>query len=338
MPESRAAIKDIGAYRSQGYSDATEKKDRAALKAHWQQHGADRSKETADMTTALLVGEDAATLKPSFDKVLSDVRAKVNPHNDIKAYHAPSIKKASRMYEKAVGYAIEANAGQLECTRIRDILRGTLTFQSMNYLEQVSGSSGNIIDTIEKMFQSRSKGTGCRVIQVKNRFIQGKAPNMRNMTGVSFEEAKKYYHPSWTQGGWRPRDTCYRDIQLLVVLPQGWDGQKLNLKYHIGEIQLTVAAMSFAKHAGGHKYYRIVRNVMEYIEYDRLRTEHGSLNLASAPAFYKQHAPADMRNSFPKAYVEMASFYQKLKLNKHVIDGAVPSCIDNSKWYAKRNA
>lgn len=321
-------------------------------------------KKNEDLTKQLLIGKSADAAKPGFFKGLRTIRNKisggnvynqdVNKNSDDANYWYANIfkgqsgkksklKGAKRIHEKAVQYKAEAIASNnpggddIFISNVRDILRATIVFESINVLNDWCGTNGkqdNIIDIVDSVFP---------VLRVKNRFVGGALPMIRPTNNIDdlsklFTIETRAYKAAQNRNPNAnvqklTRDTFYRDIQMLVLLENGKNGVTTTpLSHHIAEVQISVKDMMTAKDKG-HEPYEHLRVLDGYIDMKLVAEDTGHEPLKK---LVEDNKPG---NQFVGQYYSdlktMVDIYRNVFRND-VAPENVRKAINNSNW-AKAN-
>jgi hypothetical protein len=304
--------------------------------------------EKGDEVTQTALGKACETVKDGVEQKLDKLREKLwnlcpsgTTQGDVKLHMGP-LKKVSRIMQKAVHYAVcEGNSDTIQLQKVRDVLRATFEFPPSALREEGIGS--RLIDTIDKEFKNK-------VVQVKNRFIETRYPNLRAYGGRTVTRELKEDIQYLFQNGLMGRDTFYRDLQLLVRIDNGDFANEAGLDHTILEIQLVSTALYNAKvtrigsaknqdSMSGHDKYKLVRAVMEHCEYkyckERLKRDPDGIKLANAEDFYPDLSPRHWLR-FTSALESMSDLYRSKQTQEDLKH--LQTAIDDSAWYARVSA
>jgi hypothetical protein len=245
------------------------------------------------------------------------------------------LKKVSRVVQKAAHYAVcDDNSEKLQLAKVRDILRATMVFPPAAWGGDNIGSE--FIDAIDKHFDGA-------VVQVKNRFIETRYPNLKPLEYTRLP-ADLMKHIEWIfKRALYGRDTFYRDMQLLILIDNNKFPNGQGMTHTILELQLATSWMYGAKTfkgtgMSGHDMYKTVRAVMEYAEflyrqkYWKNRSPSQQVKLQDAARYYE--ATPERWSQFSASVTTMYGLYRRRDVRRLGLQ--LDKAIDNSKWYKDR--
>ncbi len=335
---------DDGTYLFQGYKPGEHPNDVTKLAGLYRTGKlANPSKEqNSKMTEQLLLGQSAKNCTNQFIKELERIRNKISggkrythssntPEVNAKAKYwfanikSGSLKGAKRIHEKAVIYSAkskEANPPELMINNVRDVLRATIVFETVEKLEEWCSGSGpgkNIIDFVNSKFP---------VLRVKNRFVGDALPQFKPFASlnslVQLYNEKKKEHVT--------RDSFYRDIQMLVLLDSSKGFKTAPFTHHIAEVQISIEKMMGAKKVG-HKAYENIRVIDGYIEMKKI-FEKNKDNARVAELLKLKVPKMDIVKSFYDDTQTMGQIYRDA-LKGDLAPDPIRMAINNSNWYKK---
>lgn len=299
----------------------------------------------SDNVEALALGKACTAIHSGVESLLKTLRTRLWKLADLHIndgavkLHMGKLKKNSRILQKAVHYAVCTDRNKQtdypRLDRVCDVLRATIEFPASYFEKDAIGSE--IIDTVEATFRDKGKG---KVVQVKNRFIEGRYPNIQTYTGKGDDLSATLRKEiiAYVSKGVFGRDGFYRDLQLLVQL--GGDkwrfGDGIDLSHVMLEIQLVPSRLYEAKtHRNprgvtGHDMYKVCRAIMEHCEYAVFTSDGKEApRLADAADYYEAPAPRAWQ-----AFTEMAhSMWELYRKALKDFSPTVATAIDDSKWY-----
>jgi hypothetical protein len=208
------------------------------------------------------------------------------------------LKKVPRIFQKSVSYAVctDKPTAEPKLARVVDILRATMIFENEEFFlfkpdDGKACIGSQLIDLFNKEF-------GGQLVQVKNRFMNRRQPQLHSFTTQNFAKAlnvpmnhtiieddeEDLEREEVTNANLvntiatmvnlelSSRDTFYRDLQLLIKLPTDKYSVQSPMKHVYFELQMTTRALFNSKTVEtngrtGHQIYNQIRGVTEYCEY-----------------------------------------------------------------------
>lgn len=245
------------------------------------------------------------------------------------AFKMGDLKKARRIMQKAVHYAVcEDNRSTLQLQKVRDILRATIVFPPAAWRGDKIGSS--FIDAANKRFPGK-------VIQVKNRFIETRYPNLVPLQYAILPDDLQKKIESLFKQTLYGRDTFYRDMQLLIRIDDADFDNGQGMTHTILELQLASSSMYGAKvfktkdNGSGHDMYKLIRSVMEYCEFLYWKKKRNDADPALPGAAGYYDVTKEQWKSFAKSVKTMYELYRSRQAKE--LAGNLARAIDDSKWY-----